>query len=292
MKKLLILGAAMVLPLVALPVVWWSRLPDPLASHWGVSGEPDGSLPKAAALALPLVLWAVGFLFSRRLPSLVAGLGVLAVMLQGLTVWANLDRTDWRDARPLPVWVPVALVVLTVLAGWLGIRLARVRTDPAAAVPGETLDLPEGERAVWVSRCTNPLLLALGSVFLAGGVIVLLTGGRTGPVALVLLITGFVGVLLGSIRVQVSERGVAVAYGPWGFPVWRRGLDAIAVARAENLRPAQVGGWGLRGLPPNTALMLRGGECLVLEYANGGRFSISVDDAARGAALVNTLKNR
>ncbi len=34
-----IVGSAVLL------VLYWDRSPDPLAVHWGISGEPDGSLP-------------------------------------------------------------------------------------------------------------------------------------------------------------------------------------------------------------------------------------------------------
>ncbi|MEO3783232.1 DUF1648 domain-containing protein [Actinocorallia sp. B10E7] len=290
MKRLPLWGALVALVLVALSAVWWGRLPAAMAVHWNAAGEPDGSLPKAAALALPLVLWVVGVVFGRRTPPVAAAFAVLALLLQGLTVWANLDRADWHDARPLAVWMPVLLIVLPLLGGWLGLRFTMVRDAPPA--PAETLDLPEGERAVWVSRYTSPMLLASGCLALAAGAVALLPGRSVGPVSPVLLVVGFLLLLFSSVRVQVSEQGVAVAYGPWSFPVWRRRLSAIASARTEKVSPFQVGGWGLRGLPGRATLMLRGGECLVLEYPNGGRFAISVDGAADGAALINTLKNR
>ncbi len=287
MKRLVIWGAV-ALVLLAMAAAGWDGMPDRVAVHWDLSGEPDGSLPKAAALAIPLVLWAVAALSGLREGPAAAGLGVLALLLQGLTIWTNLDRAGWRDARHLPVWVPLLLIGLTMLAGWAGARLTG--RGAATGTAARALDLRRGERAVWVSRCTNPLLLTLGYLALAGGVVVLLIGGAGGTPWPVLLLIGAVGVLLSTIRVQVSERGVAVAYGPWSFPVWRKGLTEIAAARTEDLRPLQVGGWGLRGLPGRATLMLRGGECLVLDYPGGGRFAISVDDAEQGAALINALK--
>lgn len=283
-------GAVVALALAVLPAAWWGRLPDPLASHWNAAGEPDGSLPKAVVLALPLVIWIAGVLLGRRNPPIVAGLGVLVLALQGVTVWANLDRADWHDARHLAVWTSVLLVALPLLGGWLCLRFAPPRE--AASEPVEKLDLPVGERAVWVSRCTSPVLLVAGCLALAAGGVALLFGGPAGTIPPVLLPVGLLLVLLGTVRVQVSERGVAVAYGPWAFPVWRKRLSAISAARTENKSALEVGGWGLRGLPGRATLMLRGGECLVLEYPNGGRFAISVDGAADGAALVNTLKTR
>ncbi|WP_106398289.1 DUF1648 domain-containing protein [Actinocorallia populi] len=291
MKRFLAWSVPTALVLALLPAVWWGRLPDPMASHWNAAGEPDGSLPRAVMLALPFAVWLVGAAAARHHPPIAAGTGVLAVVLQGMGVWANLDRADWQDARSLAWWTAALALVLPLLAGWLALRLSP-RRDGLPAGPVETLDLPPGEHAVWVSRCTNPLLLALSSLSLVVGAAMLLTGGPGGAAAPVLLVIGVAGALVGTVRVQVSERGVAVAYGPWSFPVWRKALQAIAAARTEDLKPMQVGGWGLRGLPPRTTLMLRGGECLVLEYPGGGRFAISVDDAARGAALINTLKNR
>jgi hypothetical protein len=41
-----------------------------------------------------------------------------------------------------------------------------------------------------------------------------------------------------------------------------------------------------------TALLLRSGEALELDLADGSRFLVTVDDAATAAALVNTLAER
>lgn len=298
MKRLLLWSVPVALVLALPAAVWWGSLPDPMASHWGVGGEPDGSLPRAAALALPFAVALLGLLAGRRNPPIAVFMYVLAVLLQGMSVWANLDRADWRDARHLPWWAVVLMIGLATLAGWLATRLAPRREDVPDG-PVQTLDLPPGRHAVWVSRCTNVPMLAVGYVFLGAGAVALLIvgpGAAASPVPPIIAITGVViglaGLLVSTIRVQVSERGVAVAYGPLSFPVWRRALPAIAAARTEDIKPTEVGGWGLRGLPPHTTLMLRAGECLVLEYPGGGRFAISVDDAARGAALINTLKNR
>ncbi|WP_328793045.1 MULTISPECIES: hypothetical protein [unclassified Streptomyces] len=38
-----------------------------------------------------------------------------------------------------------------------------------------------------------------------------------------------------------------------------------------------------------TTLMLRSGECLVIHVRRGGEFAVSVDDAERGAVLLNAL---
>lgn len=66
-------------------------------------------------------------------------------------------------------------------------------------------------------------------------------------------------------------------------------LSQIESAWSETRHPAEVGGWGIRGLPGSSTIMLRGGECLVIRYRSGGRLAISIDDAERGASLINAL---
>lgn len=50
-----------------------------------------------------------------------------------------------------------------------------------------------------------------------------------------------------------------------------------------------MGGWGYRLSGLGTTVMLRRGECLVIRPRQGAEFAVSVDDAERGAALLNTL---
>ena len=52
----LLAGAAVVAVsglVIAVPLWWRSRLPDPIAIHWGLSGAPDGSSSFAAFAVLP-----------------------------------------------------------------------------------------------------------------------------------------------------------------------------------------------------------------------------------------------
>ncbi|MEI5099387.1 hypothetical protein RB200_13260 [Streptomyces sp. PmtG] len=86
----------------------------------------------------------------------------------------------------------------------------------------------------------------------------------------------------------MTEQGLEVAFGPLGWPVRRWAPGAIEAAYAEHRTPAQVGGWGYRLSGLGTTVMLRGGECLVIR-AKGKDFAVSVDDAERGAALLNAL---
>lgn len=92
------------------------------------------------------------------------------------------------------------------------------------------------------------------------------TGGRRGPARW-------------SRRGRGTRRPVTTGPGPCG--------DDSAFA--EQRRPAEVSSWGYRGLPGSATIMLRACECLVVRFIRDGELANSVDDADRGAALLNSL---
>lgn len=296
--------------LVAVPLAFSDRLPDPVATHWGPSGAPDRSAPAVVLAIVPLALWAVlavsCLAFGRRRlvtsragrAGIVAGLawtGIFLIGVQAVSIAANLDRSRWQDAAPI-TWQAILVVAVAVacamLAGWAGRRGPDEPPPPApdAAVP----DLASGRRVVWLSSASAPLLLVLSGAALAASVafaVLRLMGlpGRTWHTAAVLAVVALVGFALSTVSVRVSSEGMRVAFGPLRWPARRVPLDRIDRAWVEERYPSQVGGWGYRGLPGRATIMVRGGACLVVRYASGGRLAISVDDAGRGAALLNAL---
>jgi uncharacterized membrane protein len=60
----LVLSLVSVLLALSLSLVFWPRLPDPMASHWSAAGEVDGYMPRFWGVALmPLVTLAMLGLF-------------------------------------------------------------------------------------------------------------------------------------------------------------------------------------------------------------------------------------
>ncbi|MEV0229152.1 hypothetical protein [Nonomuraea sp. NPDC050786] len=304
-------GLAVTAAQVALPLSLRSRLPDPLATHWGMGGRADRSTSFPAYVAMEVLFWVVPWLVTlavcerartRRLGRMtwwgtLFGMGVFALGMNVTTVLANLDVPGWAEAR-LPVWqvftVTAALIGAAALTGYLG-RGEPDEPGPAGQVP-PLLRLRAGQRTVWVGHVANRWLNLLTIAALAAaGVLSLLW--LAGPVPGVqaasavpgLVLVAAVGALTTSLSVQVGDDRIAVRFGPLGWPVWRIPLSRIQSAWSETLRPSQVGGWGFRGLPGSATIMLRGGECLVVGYRSGGRLAISVDDAERGASLINAL---
>ncbi|MFD9357855.1 DUF1648 domain-containing protein [Streptomyces sp. NPDC060031] len=306
-------AVAVLAALVALPWAAGDRLPERLATHWGAgSGGPDGSMPLWAAALFPALIWLflvlLTVVLARRSegaassPAIrgwpVAALlssGVLLAGAQASIVRANLDHTDWRDADSVSLWTVLTFGVATVagLAGW-----AVARRGPAAAphavAGGPSMDVPAGERFVWLSRTTNPWLrwigalsglLALAAVLVAVSGLIEVEWAVVAPFATV----SVAALSCACVQARVTEKGLAVAFGPLGWPVRRWPAEDIESARAEKRTPAQVGGWGYRLSGMGTTVMLRAGECLVIRPRRGNEFAVSVDDAERGAALLNAL---
>ncbi|MET7458061.1 DUF1648 domain-containing protein [Streptomyces sp. NPDC005574] len=299
--------------LVALPLAASGRLPDRLATHWSAgSGRPDGSMPLWAAALFPAMIWAVwavGVVWTLRGTAAggaapgwsAAGLGFAGVTLlggQASIVRANLDRADWHEAASVTSGVVGTLVVAAAVgaAGLLAAR--RVPAEPGPAPGGPTLDIPAGQRVVWLARTSNPWLQTLAALtgLLAVTAFASVLAGLTDlPFLLAAAPFALVAVLVlgcSSVRALVSERGLEVAFGPLGWPARHWAPEEIESARVDSRTPAQVGGWGYRLSGLGTTVMLRRGECLVIHPTKGREFAVSVDDAERGAALLNSLSSR
>ncbi|MEV7520357.1 DUF1648 domain-containing protein [Streptomyces sp. NPDC091371] len=301
-------AVAVLAALVVLPWTASDRLPDRLATHWGAgSGGPDGSMPLWAAALFPAALWLVLVLLVVVLARRSGGAGPAAVLLPGgvllagaqaAIVRANLDHADWQQADSVTPWA-VATLGAAASAGLLG--WAVTRRGPAAASPvpasGPSMEIPAGEKFVWLSRTTNPWLAwtgALAGLAALAAALVAVSGLVEVPWAAVAPFAA-VSVLVfacASVQARVTESGLDVAFGPLGWPVRRWPAQDIESARTESRTPAQVGGWGYRLSGLGTTVMLRGGECLVIRPRGGGEFAVSVDDAERGAALLNALGTR
>ncbi|MEH0578127.1 MULTISPECIES: DUF1648 domain-containing protein [Streptomyces] len=308
-------GVGVLALLSALPLAASGRLPDRLATHWDAgSDRPDGSMPLWAAALFPALIWSVlavvvvltlrraGAGGSGGIPGwAAAGLGFGGVTLlggQASVVRANLDRADWHEAGSVTNGVLGTLVVAAAV-GAAGLLVARrAPAEPRPAADGPTLELPAGQRVVWLAHASNSWLQAIAALtgLLAITVVVSAFAGLTNrPFLLAAAPFGLACVLVlgcSSVRARVSEQGLDVAFGPLGRPTRHWAAEDIESARVENRTAAQVGGWGYRLSGQGTTVMLRGGACLVIHPSKGREFAVSLDDAERGAALLNSLRSR
>jgi hypothetical protein len=306
----LAVGIALPVGLVALavlpPLLFASRLPDPLATHWaGASGRPDGALPLALYAVLNLIFAGipaaiVWHLARKPAPAEVApAVGIatfvaaLSAALSCAVVGANLDAPTWREAAlgPLPVLVALAAALALAVVGGRAAR--RLESRAAAPELAPSAGLRAGERAMWIGRARGRWALPLAAVLVASGVALgLLANIWIGALAVLL---GAVALPFTSLRVRADRHGVELRYGPFGWPRSRIALAEIRSAGALELAPLQWGGWGYRGsrrLFRKAAVVLRAGPALRLELADDTLLVVTVDDAEAGAGLLNDLLAR
>ncbi|MFJ9694001.1 DUF1648 domain-containing protein [Kitasatospora sp. NPDC101183] len=292
--------------LVVMPLAARGRLPEQMATHWSGS-TPDGSMSRTAAVLFPTGIWLllallVATLFRFRpgqsravFAGTLASAGVLLTGAQASVVHANLDRARWQDAEPMS-W-EVALIILAAgaagLLAWLAAR--QPLAAPAALPPGAPLlELPPGERAVWLAHTANAPMQVVSALLGLGALAVLLTSatGLTDgfwPIAAVLALVATALLFGSSVQVRVTARGLHVGFGPFGRPARRFALADLESARVEERTIRQSGGYGYRINDRGATVMLRRGECLVVRTRRGTDFAVSVDDAERGAGLLNSL---
>jgi hypothetical protein len=273
--------------------IGWSQLPEEVATHWGWSGEPDGSM----ALALvPLLMigvlgvgWLIGVLFRiDGVPTVeafvVLGLmGGLATALNGLLVSLNRGVGSWEDAGRFEPWHVAVVLVGMFVGGLAGLILGRKWCPPR---PSNLDDPPvmvigPGERVSWVGRASARWPLILIGIAVSTFLFLPEWGAWLGGLLLVIALA------FTHVEASVDVRGLRVRLGV--FPARRIELAKISSARPIDLEPTDWGGWGWRVVPNGSAIVLRRGEALELILSSGRRFAVTVDDAAVGAALVNGL---
>jgi Protein of unknown function (DUF1648) len=309
------LAGVIIAAVIAWPVIAFrDRLPDPMASHWDLHGRADGSASPTRFAVITVVVWLVICVLAganairstwqmRRVRStffMVWGFvaGVL-ITLQWTAVWANLDRSDWTQARSI-TWAGAGIDIAGgIVLGALGVLIGRFGPDtPLPSSPElPSLDLKSGERTVWVATARNHTVNMVGSGLVAVGAVVMaliatiLPTEHVVPYGVVPFVVGLLLLLWARVRVTVDEGGVGIALG-LGWPRWNIPLADITGAWAENREAMAYGGWGYRGFSRGApVVMVRSGVCLVVERGNGRTFAVSVDDAANGAALLNSLRS-
>ncbi|MEU9123549.1 DUF1648 domain-containing protein [Streptomyces sp. NPDC048506] len=286
-----------------------TRLPEPLATHFGVSGRADGyssthgfltgCLGVLLVLGTAFGLAAQARRFADAAPWLVvtgyataAGIGYPLC----LTLLHNADVTDAATVR-LPLWQVAVTLAVALLAGAVGWLLAgrSARSPQRAAGDAPRLDLPAGTTAGWSRTIGSRPLNVLGALMLCAGVVVVVRADAlTGAF---LLASASVVLGLTSVRVTVDRRGLTLApllILPASRIRFRRiPLERVVEATSRPINClADLGGWGYRILPGRSGLALRSGDGIVIRLTNGREFMVTVDDAATAAALLNTYADR
>ncbi|GGX93119.1 hypothetical protein GCM10010324_43800 [Streptomyces hiroshimensis] len=147
---------------------------------------------------------------------------------------------------------------------------------------------PGAEAAAWSRTVVAGWMLGLGAASGVGFLAVALLVDDAWSVFPVLLVASAALLITGAVRVTVTARGVTVHSVLLPLVRRRIPLSRIRHAWAKQSRPGELGGWGYRWMPGQTAVSLRAGDALWLELTSGKHFVVTVDDAANAAARVNS----
>ncbi|MGO1172861.1 MAG: DUF1648 domain-containing protein [Actinomycetaceae bacterium] len=305
-----LLGVA--LPLLVTAAAWIyiavvaGDLPERVAVHWGTDG-PDRWSSVTELLLVPAVMCAISLAITCPLSALtgrqsitrrmVLGLSAgLATMFAGIAIsTVQVNLTD-PPGDPLPgiVLACVAGLVVGLAAGAAAGEDPVVRaTDP---VPGDAprVELGPTERAVWTRGTGVPtgVLVALVLLMLAVGVLIgVLSSWLWAAVFTVPIIALELALLHFHVRV---DAGGLTARSMLGMTVLRARADEVVRADVVDVEPfPEFGGWGLRAdVHGRVGLVTRKGEAVRVERTGGRVQIITVDDAGRAAALLNTMAER
>ena len=307
----LVLPLAVIAASVLLMISWLPRLPDPVATHWGVSGSPDGFGSPWSGIGL---LAGIGVVFSALMTyTALRAIGrgaapasvrltvvfspVFAVLLSVIiagSLGIQVDLDDASDADGYG-WVLVAAAGAAAVAGVLAwLMLPSRGAHPTAPAPEPAVALRAGERAVWTRTVSAPrwILVLLIGLAVLGLVPVFLDPELWWATALLLLIVALVALTLVA-RVTVDASGLVVR-SLLGFRMLRVRLTDVGSAAAVDVDAlAEFGGWGIRfDGQGRRGVILASGPAIQVERRTGGALVVTVQDAHTGAALLNGLVAR
>ena len=291
--------------LTVLPLfIYQERLPDPLATHWGTNA-PNGSMSFRFLLVFELIFVGVPALAMTRAAQRdpasrgeisipVAIMMFVATMMAAISwsiVVANLDVPVWTEARLVSFneigWV-MGIAVIAAAAVWWLARYLESATPPESVIPGSG-NTP-GASASWTGKAHSLWAIPLLVILLGFGIAAIIN--QRPVIGLLLCMVSLIVLPFSSIRVTVDRDGIHWAYGSLGWPARTMPLADISRAAVVDVVPLKHGGWGYRGslkLLGRAAIVLRGGEGIELQFTNNKVLTITVDDASRGAGLINDL---
>lgn len=322
-NRIRMLGVGVVAPLLIglvgelIVLLSMPDLPDPIATHWGLTGAADGFGSVVSVLVLlPVVVvgYSVFAYVVTRSPDrsftvnqrLILSIGpYLATLLTILLAGSVIVQRGLTDARDVPSILPLlglgfGVGLLAAIAAWF---LLPAHTPLPDLEPEQVpaMALADTQRATW-TRVIEPsrsvgivLSVLLGGMTLGLGTALWLFA----PVATFALYLGIMLVVLLLVASTMFWRATIDATGlrvrsALGVPRIRVPIGDIDLAGVVQVDPArEFGGWGIRWAGRGRlGIIMRKGEALEVRRKNGTALVVTVADARTAAALLNSLAQR
>ena len=238
----------------------------------------------------------------RLLGATALGLSVLIGVLGTATLAIQRGLSAAQDAPSIALPTVIAFVAAAAagLVGWAIQPNEPHRVTVLSA--SETPAFLDDENAVWTQR-TQIARAGAWVLGLSVAVMVAITAGfllTGGPyvwpgvllLALTVLMAGLVSMSL-AFHVRVDAAGLTVT-SVVGRPRIHIPLDQIERVENVEVNPmGEFGGWGMRWAPGGgLGVVLHTGPGIRVERTGGKVFTVTVDDAPTGAALLNALRER
>ncbi|NNU28081.1 DUF1648 domain-containing protein [Isoptericola sediminis] len=303
-------GLGLTLTAAAVVRSWRDDLPARVATHWGPDGTPDATMTVTGLVTAVLAL-TVGLLALFAVVGLVWGSSASTRrMAAGSAVWSGgLGATlllvgagaqrglDDASSATLSGWAVAATILLPLVPAVVAALVVPgdARQPADAPVPPEAARARLGtdERAAWLRTAQGGTGLAVGAAAVVGTtVLAVLT--RQWPLLLVPAVLTLLFAAMFAFRVRVDATGLT-ARSVLGWPGTHVPADEVVAASVVHVDPfREFGGWGWRvGFRGGRiGIVLRAGEALLVERTGERSLVVTVDDAATGAALLNTLADR
>lgn len=304
--------AALVVQLFALP-----HVPATIAVHWGASGQADGFGPAWTQIVLSVVVgFGLPLLFAliclpglrrgdngptyRLMGTIASAMSALMAVLFAWTIVAQRGLEDAKDAPsvlPGMAWAFGIAIVVGIVAWFLQPKAA---PRNVTSVPASGITLVDGEQAVWFGTASMgrgaTLVISGACVVLAGAALVVWFAGAPAGIGILIGVVALVVVALAlmtsAFHVRVDASGLAVTSFV-GFPRFHVALSDIRSVDVSDVSPmGEFGGYGIRTTVGAFGVVLRRGSAITVTRASGRRFVVTVDDAARGGALLQALAQR
>lgn len=294
------------------------HVPDPIALHWGIDGAPDGFgaawvnvlLTAAVGGGIPLLIALSALAGLRRgdrgatYRLLGATALALSTLMSVLGTWTLLAQRGLASAQGAPsVFVPLIASFGAALAAGALAWLVQPHEPyrPTLLPEGRAIELAAAERVVWLQRVQisvgGAVVLVAALALLVVMTLVTIFGGAPAEAAVILaVVTVVVAALVATtlaFHVRVDQTGLTVN-SVVGIPRVHVPLAEVARVEAVDVNPmGEFGGWGVRWAPGSGfGVVLRPGPGIRVHRIGGRVFTVTVEDAATGAALLGALAER